>query len=131
MTVSYVQVGACPKCGAPIYAPSTWMSIQPPPSYPTCHCAGGPPEYYTTHNTDTAGQPLKWSIKKSPHYTICGEESIGESIRRTVEDVTAAQIEAALLPLLCDAPLSVQQCEYILDALFPALGMKRASRGDG
>jgi len=31
-------VGSCPKCGAPIYAPSVWQGITPPPSTYTCMC---------------------------------------------------------------------------------------------
>lgn len=36
--MSYATVGACPKCGAPVYAPSTWGGILPPPSTPSCAC---------------------------------------------------------------------------------------------
>lgn len=31
-------VGHCPKCGSPIYAPSSWLAVIPPPSYPSCNC---------------------------------------------------------------------------------------------
>jgi hypothetical protein len=31
-------VGSCPKCGAPIYSPTVWMSILPPPPIYTCNC---------------------------------------------------------------------------------------------
>jgi hypothetical protein len=34
----FTVVGYCPKCGAPIYAPSVWNAITPPPSYKTCTC---------------------------------------------------------------------------------------------
>lgn len=34
------QVGSCPKCGAPIYVPTMWHSIMPPPPIYTCSCAG-------------------------------------------------------------------------------------------
>jgi len=30
--------GCCPKCGAPIYAPSVWQGITPPPITYTCMC---------------------------------------------------------------------------------------------
>jgi len=33
----YTPVGACKKCGAPLYAPTNWMSIIPPPSIPSCN----------------------------------------------------------------------------------------------
>jgi hypothetical protein len=31
-------VGNCSRCGAPIYAPTVWYGITPPPSQPTCNC---------------------------------------------------------------------------------------------
>lgn len=34
----WVVVGYCPKCGAPMYAPSVWWSVTPPPVYRTCNC---------------------------------------------------------------------------------------------
>lgn len=34
----YNIVGHCPKCGAPIYSPSVWHSITPPPVVYTCSC---------------------------------------------------------------------------------------------
>ena len=37
----WTVVGYCPKCGAPIYAPTVWMGVTPPPVYYTCECAGG------------------------------------------------------------------------------------------
>lgn len=38
----FVTVGSCPRCGAPIYAPSPWFSITAPPSYMTCTCIPQP-----------------------------------------------------------------------------------------
>ena len=34
----YTVVGNCPRCGAPIYAPTVWSSVTPPPSTPSCSC---------------------------------------------------------------------------------------------
>ena len=36
--MGYTQVGTCSKCGAPIYCPTTWWSILPPPSHHSCNC---------------------------------------------------------------------------------------------
>ena len=36
--MSYVQVGSCPKCGAPIYSPMAWWGMGPPPVHYTCSC---------------------------------------------------------------------------------------------
>ena len=32
------QIGSCPKCGAPIYVPTAWWGINPPPNEFTCSC---------------------------------------------------------------------------------------------
>ena len=34
----WVEVGHCPKCGAPMYSPLVWMGVTPPPVYRTCNC---------------------------------------------------------------------------------------------
>lgn len=34
----FTQVSQCPKCGAPIYVESPYMSILPPPSIHSCGC---------------------------------------------------------------------------------------------
>lgn len=34
----YNQIGACVKCGAPIYCPKVWHSILPPPKEYSCSC---------------------------------------------------------------------------------------------
>ena len=31
-------IGTCPKCGAPIYVPTAWWGINPPPNEYTCAC---------------------------------------------------------------------------------------------
>lgn len=31
-------VGHCPVCGAPIYSPTVWHGINPPPPTYTCYC---------------------------------------------------------------------------------------------
>lgn len=36
--MSYQTVGSCPKCGAPIYIPSPYWSILPPPNVYSCNC---------------------------------------------------------------------------------------------
>jgi len=46
-------VGYCPKCGAPIYSPSIWQGITPPPSTHTCMCYSGTPTHYVTTSMNT------------------------------------------------------------------------------
>jgi len=36
--MSFVIVGHCVKCGAPIYSPMVWQGITPPPSQYSCNC---------------------------------------------------------------------------------------------
>lgn len=50
--MSYVTVGSCPKCGAPIYSPSMWHGIYPPPPIYTCVCVA--PQYVPIIATNTA-----------------------------------------------------------------------------
>jgi hypothetical protein len=32
------MVGHCPRCGAPIYVPTVWHGITPPPNTYSCYC---------------------------------------------------------------------------------------------
>lgn len=41
-------VGYCPNCGSPIYEPSIWMGIIPPPATPSCSCFPRPRTITTT-----------------------------------------------------------------------------------
>jgi len=34
----YTQISSCPKCGAPLYTPTHWNSIIPPPIHYSCNC---------------------------------------------------------------------------------------------
>ncbi len=65
--MSYVQVGACPQCGSPIYTESPWMSTLPPPSRRTCGCGSQwQTQLVTTTSTGTAlslPQPKKKGSK--------------------------------------------------------------------
>jgi len=56
--MSKTQVGQCPKCGAPIYVPSIWHSITPPPNEFTCNCSSGISPTITTPNTGDPIQPI-------------------------------------------------------------------------
>ena len=56
--MGYSIVGHCPKCGAPIYAPSVWMAITPPPSQPSCNCNPSSQVEYRT-NTGNEGKEEK------------------------------------------------------------------------
>jgi hypothetical protein len=52
---TYTTVGNCPKCGAPIYAPTIWHGILPPPNQYTCGCY---PQPKTITTTNTGGDDL-------------------------------------------------------------------------
>jgi len=39
--MGYVLIGYCPRCGAPMYSPSEWYGVTPPPIIKTCNCFGG------------------------------------------------------------------------------------------
>ena len=51
------QVGQCPHCGAPIYIPTVWWGINPPPHEYTCSCAGINIRVITITNTTGTTPP--------------------------------------------------------------------------
>jgi hypothetical protein len=53
---TYTTVGNCPKCGAPIYVPTVWHGILPPPNMYSCGCF---PSARTMTETHTNINPLK------------------------------------------------------------------------
>ena len=59
----YTSVGTCPTCGAPIWTPTNWMSITPPPIQYSCDCHQSKTHIYTTTGTGTTtgmqGEALK------------------------------------------------------------------------
>ena len=48
---NYTPIGACPHCGAPLYAQSTWGGILPPPVMYSCTCRLGNYELIVSPNT--------------------------------------------------------------------------------
>ena len=52
--MSFIIVGNCPKCGAPIYAEQFWMGILPPPSIHSCNCFPRAATAWTTTTTINA-----------------------------------------------------------------------------
>lgn len=53
--MSYMPVGNCGKCGAPIYTEAPWFSTLPPPSRLSCNC-------FTIEATRGAGAPASAPI---------------------------------------------------------------------
>jgi hypothetical protein len=51
---TYTTVGNCPKCGAPIYVPTVWHGILPPPNMYSCGCF---PSARTMTETHTKTNP--------------------------------------------------------------------------
>jgi hypothetical protein len=60
----WTQVGSCPKCGAPIYAPSVWNGITPPPVTYTCACNMG--ARFSTFTSTGTGCALCPGCGKAP-----------------------------------------------------------------
>lgn len=67
----YSVVGHCPKCGAPVYAPTTWGSVVPPASQPSCACSLG----YAPNPTVERG-----------HYTFTPNPLTADDIRKIVRE---------------------------------------------
>src|SRR6266581_194097 len=38
LVMSFVPIGACPQCGAPVMAPAAWYAVTAPPVRYTCLC---------------------------------------------------------------------------------------------
>lgn len=53
--MSWIQTGACPKCGSPIYVPMVWHGIYPPP--PRYTCEHGPHRRYTSSTNTEPKSP--------------------------------------------------------------------------
>ncbi len=49
----WTQSGSCPKCGAPIYVPTVWHGVTPPPPRYTCNCN---PQTYSVTTNNTSNQ---------------------------------------------------------------------------
>ena len=93
--MSYTQVGACPQCGAPIYQPSVWMGILPPPNTYSCGCS---PRQQTITSTkiyvhEEIPEPSK---VKFPDFKIKNSKiEIIKALKRYKEDTTNKEDEAA------------------------------------
>jgi len=76
----YTVAGTCPKCGAPIYVPSNWNAVTPPPTEYTCSCRFGPPP----HTHCWCRQEIMPGDGDFPHAVCCkcGErQALGYSIK--------------------------------------------------
>lgn len=49
-------VGACPRCGSPIWSPLVWHGVCPPPATPSCSCF--PSRSRTV--TSTSSELIRW-----------------------------------------------------------------------
>ena len=49
--MSFLQVGNCPKCSAPLWVPIHWHAVTPPPVTYSCSCNGIPGTVTITSNT--------------------------------------------------------------------------------
>ena len=91
--MSYVQVGSCPQCGAPIYQPSVWWGILPPPNTYSCNCM--PRQQPYTNNKiyvyDDIPEPSKAKSFKNKNLKI----EIIKALKKYKEDTTTKAEEAA------------------------------------
>ena len=70
----YSIVGNCPRCGAPIYAPTINYSILPPPSRHSCNCFAGGSVYVTGTGQEITNKPVpiwKQANKTYGFGTLC------------------------------------------------------------
>lgn len=50
-------VGACPRCGSPIYGPAVWNSVAPAPVSRSCACFAEPASRSFTTTSSDASPP--------------------------------------------------------------------------
>lgn len=62
--MSYTQVSVCPKCGSPIYIPSVWGGITPPPTTHSCNCYTKTNKIKTTTANDGIMSEIIGSFKE-------------------------------------------------------------------
>ncbi len=83
----YTQVGQCPKCGAPVYAPSVWGGVLPPPSHRTCGCSveettRSLEHFSTTVKAPSSNEQMTWR-RACAQFTLPRKcESCGSTSRR-------------------------------------------------
>jgi hypothetical protein len=51
LRMSFIVVGHCPKCGAPLYSPMIWQGVTPPPVQYSCYCTPQPITFYSTNTS--------------------------------------------------------------------------------
>jgi hypothetical protein len=91
--MSYVQVGSCPQCGAPIYQPSTWMGILPPPSTHSCNCQ--PRQQSYTNNKIYVYDDIPEPSKVKTFNTKNPKIEIIKALKKYKKDTTTKAEEAA------------------------------------
>ena len=85
--MTYSKISSCPHCGAPIYAPTIWNSITPPPITYSCNCTNQSNQSWHT-NTCNPGflppppplMPIKIP-KISQKETIDNQKAIEELLK--------------------------------------------------
>lgn len=84
----FTIVGNCPKCGAPIYSPSVWQAITPPPITYSCSCVATTKTVYaTTCVPDNQEAPLDNS--KTKLKTLEEHEKERSDIYKSPSDIGA------------------------------------------
>lgn len=93
----YTTVGSCPKCGAPIYSPTVWHGVTPPPVTHTCQCAPRETVITTTGTTRTTPSKEK-GVMANFNVVVDGVQYSDTDIRIMRERI--AELEAQLFD--CD-----------------------------
>src|SRR5574337_1129285 len=113
-SMSYAQVGSCPRCGAPIYAPHIWHAIVPPPNHYTCGCF--PQTLSYTTNTLTIGDPRKKQIKNNKQPLPDMAKAV-DSLGDALEGVETDPVKKELSDLRSELESTKKLLAKVLEAL--------------
>ncbi len=89
----YSIASHCMRCGAPIYVPTMWHSISPPPPSFTCSCFPQP-TVVTTNNTSVTISP--GDVKATTSVVAVSQEEQMEQIKLNQMSRAALELQAAM-----------------------------------
>lgn len=123
--MSFTQIGSCPKCGMPIWAPLAWSGILPPPSTPTCGCF---PTMLATTISNTSEAPDE--EKKSMAYDVSTLANALESGGRIETKASPlAQAQAEIKDLKSELAVVKALLDKLVAVTSPTLAMPAVMSG--
>lgn len=83
-------VSNCVNCGAPIWIPTTWQGITPPPSNFSCTCKGSPTNIYYSNNSSISPTNVVYALPEE-----LKEQELKNEIENIKKEMEAIREELA------------------------------------